>query len=266
MIDDYSNVKGRIFDIQRYSIHDGNGIRTIVFLKGCFLRCRWCCNPESQRHDIETMIVQGKEKVIGRDVTVREVLDVVTRDRVYYRRSGLGGMTLSGGEILFQPEFALALLKGAKDHGLTTAVESTANADWSKIEPLLPYLDQYLMDIKHMDSKKHREYTGVPNERILENARKIAESGLTQLSIRVPTIPGFNDSPEEIKAIATFADKLPGVKTIHLLPYHRLGQDKYTGLGREYLMKDTPLPDGEHMRMLARVVTENTSLECRLGG
>ena len=158
----YLTTKGRIFDIQRYSIHDGNGIRTIVFLKGCFLRCRWCCNPESQRHDIETMIVQGKEKVIGRDVTVAEVMETVEKDRVYYRRSGLGGMTLSGGEILFQPEFALALLKGAKDHGLTTAVESTANADWSKIEPLLPYLDQYLMDIKHMNSKKHREYTGVP--------------------------------------------------------------------------------------------------------
>ena len=107
---DYLDTRGRIFDIQRYSIHDGTGIRTIVFLKGCVLRCRWCCNPESQEYDIQTMMVAGKPKIIGQDVTVREVMETVVRDRTFYRRSG-GGLTLSGGESLCQPEFAAALLR-----------------------------------------------------------------------------------------------------------------------------------------------------------
>ena len=122
-MNDYLNVSGRIFDIQRYSIHDGVGIRIIVFLKGCALRCKWCCNPESQEYEIQTMIVNGKPKTIGRDVTVAEVMDVVRRDMPYYGRSG-GGLTLSGGESLLQPDFAAALLQAAKDIGINTAIES----------------------------------------------------------------------------------------------------------------------------------------------
>lgn len=262
---DYLQTKGRIFDIQRYSIHDGHGIRTIVFLKGCVLRCRWCCNPESQEYKIQTMMVQGKPKTIGRDVTVEEVVQEVEKDRAYYRRSG-GGLTLSGGESLCQPEFARDLLRAAKEAGITTAMESMACAKWEVIEDILPYLDQYLMDIKHINPEKHKEFTGRSNELMLENARKVAASGMTELSIRVPVIPTFNDTPEEIRDIAWFADKLPGVKRIHLLPYHRLGQDKYDGLGREYLMKDILPPTNEHMEMLKRVVTENSRLICQIGG
>lgn len=265
MADNYLQTKGRIFDIQRYSIHDGNGIRTIVFLKGCFLRCRWCCNPESQRYDIETMIVQGKEKVIGRDVTVQEVMETVLKDRPYYRRTG-GGLTLSGGEMLFQWEFARDLLRAAREAGITTAVESTAFSDYSHIEELLPYLDQYLMDIKHIDSAKHKEFTGVPNEKILENARKISGSGLTEYSVRVPTIPGFNDTPEEIRAIAQFAEQLPSVKRIHLLPYHRLGQDKYDGLGRKYTLEGIAPPPAEKMQMLKKAAESVTRIEVVIGG
>ena len=146
----YLNVKGRIFDIQRYSIHDGIGIRTIVFLKGCALRCRWCCNPESQSFDIETMMISGKPRVYGRDVTVREVMQTVRRDMPYYSRSD-GGLTLSGGESLLQPEFAEALLKAGKALGVNTALESMGFAKYETIEGILPYLDTYLMDIKHMD-------------------------------------------------------------------------------------------------------------------
>ncbi len=262
---DYLQTKGRIFDIQRYSIHDGHGIRTIVFLKGCVLRCRWCCNPESQEYKIQTMMVQGKPQTIGRDVTVEEVMQEVEKDRAYYRRSG-GGLTLSGGESLCQPQFARDLLRAAKETGITTAMESMACAKWEVIESILPYLDQYLMDIKHINPEKHKEFTGRSNELMLENARKVAASGMTELSIRVPVIPTFNDTPEEIRDIAWFADKLPSVKRIHLLPYHRLGQDKYEGLGREYLMKDILPPTNEHMEMLKRVVTENSSLICRIGG
>ena len=172
---DILQTKGRIFDIQRYSIHDGDGIRTIVFLKGCVLRCRWCCNPESQEYAIQTMMVQGKPKTIGRDVTVEEVMREVEKDSAYYRRSG-GGLTLSGGESLCQPQFAKDLLRAAKEAGISTAMESMACAKYEVIESILPYLDQYLMDIKHMNPKKHEAFTGRSNELMLENARKVAQS------------------------------------------------------------------------------------------
>ena len=262
---DYLDTKGRIFDIQRYSIHDGTGIRTIVFLKGCVLRCRWCCNPESQEYDIQTMMVAGKPKIIGRDVTVREVMETVVRDRTFYRRSG-GGLTLSVGESLCQPEFAAALLRAAKENGINTAMESMACAPMETIENILEWLDVYLCDVKHMNGEKHKEFTGRDNALMLSNIQKIAESGKTQLVIRVPVIPTFNDSEREIADIARFADGLPGVHRIHLLPYHRLGQDKYEGLGREYLMKDILPPTAEHMEMLKRTVERVSGLECHIGG
>lgn len=262
---DYLDRKGRIFDIQRYSIHDGPGIRTIVFLKGCVLRCQWCCNPESQEYRIQTMKVQGVDKVIGRDVTVREAIEVVEKDRPYYYRSG-GGLTLSGGECLCQPEFARDLLRAAKERGINTAIESMACAPYEHIEMLLPYLDVYLMDIKHTNPEKHKEFTGRSNELMLENARKTALSGQTELVIRVPVIPAFNDTVEEIQGIAGFAATLPGVKKIHLLPYHRLGQDKYEGLGREYLMKGILPPSMEHMETLRKSVHAVCGLDCQIGG
>ena len=261
----YWNTKGRIFDIQRYSIHDGNGIRTIVFLKGCVLRCRWCCNPESQEYDIQTMMVQGKPKVIGRDVTVAEVMKTVEKDRQYYWRTG-GGLTLSGGESLCQPEFATALLQAAQESGISTAMESMGCAKWETIEKLLPYLDQYLLDIKHMNPRKHKEFTGRSNELMIENAMKIAKSGMTELSIRVPVIPGFNDTEEEIRQIAAYTATLPNVKRMHLLPYHRVGQDKYTGLNREYLMGDVKPPTNEHMEKLLKVAEVTSGIECQIGG
>ena len=262
---DYLDTKGRVFDVQKYSIHDGPGIRTIVFLKGCVLRCKWCCNPESQEYKIQTMKVQGEDKVIGRDVTVRGMIKEVEKDRVYYYRSG-GGMTLSGGECLCQPEFAGALLRAAKERGISTAIESMACAKWETIETILPYLDTYLMDIKHTNPAKHKEFTGRSNELMMENARKVALSGKTRLVIRVPVIPTFNDTVEEIQGIARFADTLPGVDKIHLLPYHRLGQDKYEGLGRPYLMGNVEPPSKEHMETLKKAVHAVCGLDCQIGG
>lgn len=255
--------KGRIFNIQRFSIHDGRGIRTIVFFKGCFMRCAWCCNPESQSYEIQTMREGDKIKTVGRDVTVEEIMPEILADMPYYRRSG-GGVTLSGGEILAQPVFAAALLQACKDYGLHTAVESTGNAPWENIQGILPYLDEYLLDIKHMDSAKHKEYTASGNERILENAKKIAESGV-ELIVRTPVIPTFNDTAEEIRAISKFAASLPNVEEHHLLPYHRLGQDKYAGLGREYALKGIQPPTKEKMEYLLSVA-EESGLKCRIGG
>lgn len=260
----YLKTTGRIFDIQKFSIHDGPGIRTIVFLKGCAFRCRWCCNPESQLYDIHPMVVNGKEKIIGRDVSVEEVMDEVLKDMPHYRRSG-GGLTLSGGECLLQSQFASDLLFAAKQSGINTAIESTAFADFDMIQSkILPHLDLFLMDIKHVSAAKHKLFIGKSNEKVLENARKIAATG-QNLIIRVPVIPTFNDTEAEILEIARFARSLQGVKELHLLPYHRLGQDKYAGLNREYLLGDTVPPTEEHMQRLLQVAA-TTGLHVQIGG
>ena len=260
---DFYSTKGRIFNIQRFSIHDGPGIRTIVFFKGCFMRCAWCCNPESQSYDIQIMQENGKAKTVGKDVTVEEIMPELLADENYYRRSG-GGITLSGGEILGQPDFARDLLRACQENGLHTAVESTANAPYENIEKILPYLDLFLMDIKHMDSAKHKEFTAAGNERILENAKRLAKSGV-ELIIRTPVVPGFNDTAEEIRAISRFAASLPGVKEHHLLPYHRLGQDKSGGLGRKYSLTNIEPPTKERMEYLLSVA-EESGLKCQIGG
>lgn len=246
---DLNNIKGRIFDIQRFSVHDGPGIRTIIFFKGCMFRCKWCCNPEGQNFEPEKMIRAGKEKIVGRDVTVEEVVNIVASDEAYYRRSG-GGVTLSGGEVLLQPEFAKAVLQQCKARGINTTIETTGAVKFGTIEKLIPYIDYFLMDIKHINSEKHKKFCGSGNERILENAVKIS-SVANSYSVRVPVIPTFNNSLEEIAEIAKFTANLPKVKTLHLLPYHRLGQDKYEGLSREYELKELIPPDnGEMARLL----------------
>lgn len=258
----YLDTKGRIFDIQRFSVHDGPGVRTIVFLKGCLLRCKWCCNPESQSYEIQQMETGGKVKTVGEDVTAREVLEIVEKDRIYYRRSG-GGLTLSGGESLTQPEFALALLKGAKEMGISTAIETTSCTEYDVIGKLLPYIDTYLMDIKHTNPDKHKEFTGRDNSLILANAKRLAKDA-KKLIIRVPVIPTFNDTPEEIYAIASYAKEI-GVEELHLLPYHRLGTDKYKGLGREYLMGHVDLIPKEKIETLENVA-KSAGLTVKIGG
>lgn len=259
------SLTGRIFDIQRYSIHDGAGIRTIVFLKGCVLRCLWCCNPESQEYGIQEMTIGGKTKTMGRDVTVSEVMEVVKRDMPYYDRTS-GGLTLSGGECLLQPDFSAALLGSAKELNVSTAIESMACVPFENIKKVLPYLDTYLMDIKHIDSEKHKKFTGQGNELMLENAMKTAMSGQCRLIIRVPVIPTFNDTDNEILRIARFAAKLPGVENIHLLPYHNYGEGKYEGLSRPYALKNVKkLPDGK-IEHFVELVEKETGLKSQVGG
>lgn len=261
---DLQSVRGRIFNIQRFSIHDGPGVRTIVFLKGCPLRCRWCCNPESQQWQFETMRTGETVKSVGREVSVGEVLEEVLRDQVYYRRSSFGGMTLSGGECLAQPAFSEALLRAAKESGISTAIETTGYAEWDVIEALLPYVDTVLMDIKHMDADKHQRFTTRSNEQILANARRIAQTA-KRMIVRTPVIPTFNATEEEIGAIAQFAASLTTVKEMHLLPYHRIGSDKYAGLGRAYEMADIRPPDKETMQRLLQVVNQ-AGLQGQIGG
>lgn len=297
--------EGIVFDIQRYSIHDGPGIRTIVFLKGCPLSCRWCCNPESQimkpvvmyqqkscvqcgrcikacalgaiSFDNPTFVdrekcvscgkcvdvcISGALSMKGRVQTVWETIQTVQKDATHYRRSG-GGLTLSGGEPLTQPDFALELLKAAKERGWTTAMETTGFAPVEVIDRVMPYVDYALVDIKHINSDIHKQFTGVPNERILENAQRIAS--ITNAVVRVPTIPGFNDNAATFEAIGQFALTMHGVKTIHLLPYHTFGENKYGLLGQAYPMDGVPNLSVEKQNELKAVI-ERVGLHCVIGG
>ena len=211
------------------------------------------------------MMINGKPKMMGQDITVKEVMETVEKDIPYYRRSN-GGITLSGGECTLQPDFSAGLLRASKALGITTAIESMAFADIGEINKLLPYLDYYLLDVKHMNGNKHKEYTGQDNKRMLENVRKIAESRLPKVIIRVPVVPGFNDTNEELLDIAAFTKTLPGVEEIHLLPYHAFGRGKYEGLNRPYLMGDVNPPKDHKMKEFKKIIEERTSLRCQIGG
>lgn len=281
--------QGFVFNIQKYSVHDGPGIRTIVFLKGCALSCRWCSNPESQHTRPELAYnagrcleldkcghcvtacergavsrdEEGKPRidrsfcadcampcaeacpaqgllVYGKKRNVNDVLSSVEQDAAFYSRSG-GGMTLSGGEPLLQADFALALLRQARVRRLKTAVETCGMVPAATVRAAAPYLSFVLFDIKHMDSAAHEAQTGLPNARILENFRILAEE-FPDLPIlaRTPVIPGFNDSEEVIAAIAAFLKPYARVN-YEMLPYHRLGTQKYHFLGRRPPMGDVTL-------------------------
>ncbi len=271
---------GVIFNIQRYSIHDGPGIRTTVFLKGCPLRCFWCQNPESQIQKQEIFFhpskcnscgrcaavcptgashvergpakidrksctgcgrcveacPAGARKGIGQLLTPEEVMRQVTRDIRFYENSG-GGVTLSGGEPTAQPDFALSILQKCREAGIHTALDMCGHAPWSTLKGLLAYTDFVLYDIKHLDPGKHQRATGKDNRLILKNARKIFST--RPMRIRVPLIPGFNDSPEAVKAIARFVKAELGPVGIDLLPYNKMGEGKYELLGRDYSPLET---------------------------
>jgi len=268
MMERSSAVSGRVFDIQRFSLHDGPGIRTIVFMKGCALRCRWCSNPESQRPEAETLTMNGTAKTSGRLLTVDACMSEVMKDLPYYRRSG-GGLTLGGGEALLQIGFAEALLAACKAEGITTAVETAGFVPREHLRRALPHTDTLLFDVKHMDAAAHKAATGQDNTRILDNARFAAsflhDRGEGSMVVRVPVVPGVNADEASIASIAAFANSLPGVRRLHLLPYHRLGMDKYAGLGRPYPMGATP-PPGDALLQTLLAVVRDAGLEGQIGG
>jgi len=298
-------MEGLVFDIQRFSIHDGPGIRTIVFLKGCPLSCRWCSNPESQ--SLKPVIMYQEMNCIhcgkciaackkgaisinnkdfinrdictacgecvnvcpasaltlkGKKMTVEQVIKELKKDAINYRRSG-GGITLSGGEPLVQSDFSKELLKACKAQGWHTAMETTGFGATETIEKVFPYIDLALMDIKHMNSDIHKEYTGVSNEIILENVARISK--ITKMVVRVPVIPDFNSSEQSIFEICKFVKTLNNVDTIHLLPYHTYGENKYKLLGKDYLIKELRNLSGNEIENLKRIV-ENQGFKCTIGG
>ena len=269
------DVKGNIFEIQRFSIHDGPGIRTTVFLKGCSLRCRWCHNPESidpkpvlsflpdrcigcgyclkacrrgghkiedGKHVLDRSLCEvcgtctrecyaGGLELVGREVTVGEVLDEVERDRPFYKTSG-GGMTLSGGEPLVQIDFSAGLLQEAKAAGLHCCIETSGYADFSRLERLMPFVDLFLYDVKDTDNAHHLEFTGVPNAPILENLRALHARG-AKVRLRLPIIPEFNDRDDHFRGVAALVKSLPNLEGVQIMPYHRLGISKLERMGFE---------------------------------
>lgn len=295
-----------IFDIQRFSTHDGAGIRTIVFFKGCSLRCPWCENPESQSfrnevayderkcisclecagaaRDGEIGVGNGRpvfhrEKmenlqrfaavcptgaltVIGEKKSAAEIVREVEKDLLFYRKSG-GGVTVSGGEPYDQPAFLLELLAALGEIGLKAAVETTLSVPWGAIEPSLPRVESFLADIKHADASRLKDVTGGDLPLIVGNLRRLEERGAA-VTVRVPLIPGFNDSQAEVADIIDLAASLRNVHEIHFLPFHTLGMGKYRLLGREYgfLKESTPAKDMSRYLDLAR----SRGLEARPGG
>lgn len=239
-------MKGLIFNIQKYSLHDGPGIRTTVFFKGCPLNCQWCHNPESIRTDSEK--TYNKKKCIkcnscddfsnalpcptnaledvGKYYTAEDLLKEIEMDIIFFEKSN-GGVTFSGGEPLLQSEFLLRILKLCKESGIHTAVDTTGFSIWENIEPILEYVDLFLYDIKVLDSDKHKKFTGVDNSLIIENFKKISKSN--EIYIRVPIISGFNDDDFNIMGTCELAKKFH-VKHINFLPYHNYSENKYKNL------------------------------------
>lgn len=224
---------GRIFNIQKFSINDGPGIRTTVFFKGCPLRCRWCSNPESQNRYAHIADAIADEAYCGRDYTVEEVMAQVRKDKPFYDRSG-GGMTLSGGEVLQQMEFAVDLCKAARSEGIHVAVETTGYIAPHKFRTFLDYVDLLLYDFKHYDREMHHAHTGVYNDVILKNLRQAVDSKIPVIA-RIPVIPGFNNDLPTARHMAQMLHDL-GIQEVHLLPFHQLGENKYKQMGVSYEM------------------------------
>ena len=306
-------IYGNLYDIQKFSVHDGPGIRTDVFTKGCPLRCLWCHSPESQDfgNDLAFMDIRCVGRGMGCDCTaacpegavswgdpeakpdgsgtvtrpkidrekcnlclkcvevcpakalynplrrmsVEECMAVVRRDRRYYERSG-GGVTISGGEPMSQFAFTLALAKACKSEGFHVALDTTGFAPWEHYEEILPYVDLFLYDLKHMDSKRSEVLVGVPNERILSNARDLAAAG-ARFQIRFPIIPKLNDSEQNNRATAQFCCEIrDAIDVVQLLPYHRMGESKYVRLGRDYRPKNIEPPSADVMQAHLKVFTD----------
>lgn len=292
--------KGLIFDIIRYAIHDGPGIRATVFFKGCPLRCQWCHNPEGQESKPEIIVKAercaaecerclsvcpqaaiskngrsitvdrakcdscGKCKdvcvyealdISGREVTVQDVLKEVEKDRIFFDESG-GGVTFSGGEPLMQPDFLEALLKEFKKRGIRTTVDTSGYASSEILDRISDNVDLFLYDLKVMDAKKHREYSGVSNEIVLENLRRLSEKG-KKVIVRIPVIPGVNDDRENMRRIADYLLSFKNIKQINLLPFHRGGVQKYKRLGKKNLTESLQPPSNDKMEQIKKIFIDS---------
>ena len=293
---------GLVFNIQRFSVNDGPGIRTTVFLKGCPLHCLWCHNPESISPKKELIVREDRcircgdcmslckngaisrqegefvtsrelckqcgdcvdlcyaeaREIVGKEMTVEEVMNEIEKDSLFFDESG-GGVSFSGGEPLLQHEFLLGLLKACKHKGHHTVVDTTGFTTPAILERTVPFVDLFLYDLKTLDDKKHKEYTGVSNQTILENLRLLVRLH-KEVIVRIPVIPGVNETSEDIQQIGSFIEALGGIREVQLLPYHQTGVDKYRRLGLDYRMKQVVPPTTQHMNEIASELGDHVSL------
>ncbi|HOC46873.1 MAG TPA: glycyl-radical enzyme activating protein [Syntrophorhabdaceae bacterium] len=301
--------KGFIHKIERFSLHDGPGIRTLIVMKGCPLSCRWCSSPHTQSPKPEILYIKTRcqgcglclaacengaitldeinalvktdhsrcigcgncvlscpnraRELSGRYYTAEEMLREVEKDAAFYRRSG-GGITVGGGEPTMQADFAGEFISLCRSHCIHTAMETSAYTAWEKLSPLLSCLDLVYIDLKHMDENRHHAWTGVPNKLIIESIKRAAN--VIPLILRVPVIPGFNDSVENISKTADFARELGrNLLRLELLPYHRYGIHKYEELARSYTLESLKPPSDEHMSKL-RDIARTAGIDCEIDG
>lgn len=243
-------MQGRIINITRFCTDDGPGIRTTVFLKGCPLRCFWCHNPESQRPEPERY---RSGETVGRWVDAREVVQEVARDLPFYETSG-GGVTVSGGEPLLQPEFTARILELCRQKGIHTAMETCGYAGAEALETVLPHCDLVLFDIKETDETRHLAYTGVSREKILDALRRI-DGAQIPFVLRLPVVPGFQDRQEHFRTVRAMAEAFAGCRGVEIMPYHKLGEYKYRQLGREYAYGHVKEPTREQIRAWERMLS-----------
>ena len=266
-------MQGLIFNIKRYSIHDGPGIRVTFFMKGCPLSCWWCHNPEGISPEkqiiLRTRRVGEKEfsenEEVGKYYSVENILETLEKDRIFIQQSD-GGVTFSGGEPVIQTGFLLEALKACKAHGYHTAVDTSGYGLWESYETIMPFTDLFLFDIKHLDDSKHIEYTGVSNIGILDNFRKLVKSG-KEIMVRIPVIPGKNDDAGNMLKIKELLDGLKNenLLKINLLPFHRTGASKYRRFKFPYRMNSTENPSAEKMKEL-KDLFEGTGIKVKIGG
>ena len=254
-------MKSILFNIQHFSLHDGPGIRTTVFFKGCNLRCKWCHNPESQNFQKEILFYKNKctgcgrcngvtvdddkffcfndaKEICGKEYTVDDVLKEVLKDKAFYETSG-GGVTFSGGECMLQIDFLEGILKECKKNGIHTAVDTAGHVPFEIFERIIPYTDLFLYDVKCFDSDKHRQYTGVENQLILKNLKRLLAKS-TPVWIRIPIIPTVNDTEEELQRIKEYLSSCGIPEKVELLPYHAMGEHKYAAIGKETQIFSVP--------------------------
>ncbi len=263
---------GEIFNIQKFCVNDGPGIRTTVFFKGCNLCCAWCHNPESQSASKQILFYSDKcthcgkckewtvnndnffcaneaKEICGKTFELNEVIDEILKDRAFYKNSS-GGVTLSGGECMLQIDFLEELLKACKQNGIHTAIDTAGHVPYESFERVLPYTDLFLFDVKCYDSDKHKKYTGASNELIFSNLRKLLKTNKT-VWVRIPIIPTVNDTEEEMLAIKSFLYSCRAPKKIELLPYHSMGEHKYASLGKA--AQAFSIPSEEKMMQLKNI-------------